>query len=123
MNAYLYGFNGQEMSNEIKGFGNSYTAEFWEYDPRIGRRWNIDPVIKVYESPFSAFSGNPIWLIDPNGKDTVLYSWSTGLKLGYHTKAGGDKRNIIYVVNDMAKGYDKNNPWKTAEILKYIILP
>ena len=42
-NAYRYGFNGQEKSDEIKGEGSSYTAEFWEYDPRIGRRWNIDP--------------------------------------------------------------------------------
>src|SRR6478736_3791665 len=41
---YRYGFNGQEMSNEIKGVGNSYTAEFWEYDPRLGRRWNVDPM-------------------------------------------------------------------------------
>jgi len=35
---YRYGFNGQEKSDEIKGEGNSYTALFWEYDPRIGRR-------------------------------------------------------------------------------------
>jgi hypothetical protein len=40
---YRYGFNGQEKSDEIKGSGNSYTAEFWEYDPRLGRRWNMDP--------------------------------------------------------------------------------
>ncbi|WP_290711350.1 hypothetical protein, partial [Flavihumibacter sp. CACIAM 22H1] len=48
---YRYGFNGQEMSNEINGVGNSYTAEFWEYDPRLGRRWNIDPIVKYHESP------------------------------------------------------------------------
>ena len=77
---YRYGFNGQEKSDEIKGDGNSYTAEFWEYDPRIGRRWNVDPITKVHESPYMAFSGNPIYLADPNGADTTL--------------PGGDGRNI-----------------------------
>lgn len=68
--AYRYGFNGQEKSTEIND--NSYTAEFWQYDPRIGRRWNVDPVIKPNESPYATFANSPIWLSDPNGKDTTL---------------------------------------------------
>jgi hypothetical protein len=67
--SYRYGFNGQEKSDDIKGSGNSYTAEFWEYDPRLGRRWNLDPVIKPWQSDYSTFSGNPIWRIDPKGDD------------------------------------------------------
>jgi RHS repeat-associated protein len=67
---YRYGFNGQEKSDEIKGQGNSYTAEFWEYDPRVGRRWNADIVVKP-ESPYASFANNPINLIDPNGADTT----------------------------------------------------
>ncbi|NII25345.1 hypothetical protein HB364_09650 [Pseudoflavitalea sp. X16] len=66
---YRYGFNGQEKSNEIKGNGNSYTAEFWEYDPRLGRRWNVDPVIKEWESPYACLYNNPISIIDPSGLD------------------------------------------------------
>ncbi len=46
---YRFGFNGQERSTEIND--NSFTAEFWQYDARIGRRWNVDPVFKEYESP------------------------------------------------------------------------
>ncbi|HEY9261442.1 hypothetical protein, partial [Chitinophaga sp.] len=61
---YRYGFNGMEKSDEIKGEGNSYTAEFWEYDPRIGRRWNNDPVYK--HSPYEAFGSNPIVNADPS---------------------------------------------------------
>jgi len=38
---YRYGFKGQENSDEISP--NTTTAEYWEYDARIGRRWNIDP--------------------------------------------------------------------------------
>ncbi len=67
---YRYGAaNGQEKSTEINE--NSYTAEFWQYDARIARRWNVDPVVKIYESPYSAFGNNPIWLVDRNGADTV----------------------------------------------------
>lgn len=62
---YRYGFNGQEKSNELgEGFT---TAEFWEYDSRIGRRWNLDPIFKESESPYSCFSDNPIFFSDPKG--------------------------------------------------------
>ena len=33
-----------EMDNEVNNItGSSYTAEFWQYDSRLGRRWNVDP--------------------------------------------------------------------------------
>jgi hypothetical protein len=56
-----------EKDDEISGNGNSYTAEFWQYDPRLGRRWNVDPVILPSESPYAAFRNNPILLNDPEG--------------------------------------------------------
>jgi hypothetical protein len=40
-NSYRYGFNGQEKSDDVT-VGNT-TAMYWEYDSRIGRRWNVDP--------------------------------------------------------------------------------
>ena len=66
---YRYGFGGQEKDNEIYGTGNSYTAEFWQYDPRLGRRWNIDPMSFKYpwQSPYVAFNNNPIFYNDPLG--------------------------------------------------------
>ena len=66
---YRYGFNGQERSTEVDPKGNSSTAEFWQYDARLGRRLNIDPVVKEYESPYLCYSGSPIVLSDPNGDD------------------------------------------------------
>lgn len=68
---YRYGFQNQEKDDEVSGEGNSYTAEFWQYSPRVGRRWNIDPVVKHHESPYSTFGNNPIWFVDPNGADTL----------------------------------------------------
>ena len=38
----------------------SLSAEFWQYDTRLGRRWNVDPVLKEYESPYACFAGNPV---------------------------------------------------------------
>jgi hypothetical protein len=67
---YRYGFGAMEKDNEIAGVGNHYTAEHWEYDARLGRRWNVDPVKKHYESPYACYGNNPVWLIDPNGADT-----------------------------------------------------
>ncbi|WP_157760860.1 hypothetical protein [Chitinophaga caeni] len=67
---YRYGFNGQEKSNEIKGEGNSYTAKFWEYDPRLGSRWNVDLKPTVGISDYAAFANNPIFNADPLG-DTL----------------------------------------------------
>lgn len=73
MGCYRYGFNGQEKSDEIKGDGNSYTAMFWEYDPRIGRRWNVDPKSVENISVYATFNNNPIRMADPLG-DTVGFA-------------------------------------------------
>lgn len=70
---YRYGFNGQEKDDEISGNGNSYNAEFWQYDPRLGRRWNIDPIAKPHLSSFATFSNNPILNIDPSGDNDDDY--------------------------------------------------
>jgi RHS repeat-associated protein len=67
---YRYGFNGMESDDEINGSpGTAYTALNWEYDPRLGRRWNIDPKYKSFLSPYAAFSNNPIINVDPFGDD------------------------------------------------------
>ena len=64
---YRFGFNGQEKDNEIKGIGNSNTAQFWQYDTRLGRRWNLDPVDQVNVSNYAAFLNNPIFYTDHLG--------------------------------------------------------
>jgi hypothetical protein len=63
---------GQLRDDEIYGKGNSYSAEFWQYDSRLGRRWNVDPVVKHNQSGYSDFANNPIWFIDIKGSDTII---------------------------------------------------
>ncbi len=61
---YKYGFNGQEKDDEVAGAGSVNTAEYWEYDSRIGRRWNKDPIVKPWESSYACFANNPIYFSD-----------------------------------------------------------
>lgn len=68
---YLY--QGQEMDGEVKGEGNSYTTEFRQYDPRIGRWLTLDPEVSNYPaySPYMAMMDNPIIYNDPQGDDPI----------------------------------------------------
>jgi hypothetical protein len=70
--AYRFHFNGQEADNEVAGTGNSYTAEFWQYDSRLGRRWNVDPDFMIDFSVYSTFADNPILFRDPRGNTLIL---------------------------------------------------
>jgi hypothetical protein len=76
---YRYGgSNGQEKETEITGNSSHYSAEYWMYDSRLGRRWNVDPVVKYHESPYAAFANNPIVYIDFIGADTTIANNKTG---------------------------------------------
>ena len=58
-----------ELDNELKGEGNSYTTEFRQYDPRIGRWLSPDPLQKQlpWQSPYVAMDNKPIIRNDVNG--------------------------------------------------------
>lgn len=98
---YRFGFNGQEKDDEVACAGNINTAMFWEYDTRLGRRWNVDPAfsIKPWMSPYHAFSNKPIYNIDPNGALDDGYTVSED---GFFTKVddtGGDDYDVVYSNN------------------------
>ncbi|MBN9295451.1 MAG: hypothetical protein J0I41_00500 [Filimonas sp.] len=128
---YRYGFNGQEMSNEIKDVGNSYTAQFWEYDPRIGRRWNLDPKPTTGISEYSAFYNSPIWFNDRLGDSSVINN--RGYMLHYDAKdkdlrvfmKDGDKLSLIGELGKEinANGWLKNLLWDNATESRAIVLP
>jgi len=68
---YRFGFNSQEQDDEVYGNGNFNTAEFWGYDTRLGRRWNLDPKSNPSISNYATFLNNPIFYSDLLG-DTVI---------------------------------------------------
>jgi RHS repeat-associated protein len=60
-NSYRYGFQGQEMDDEVKGDGNSVNYSFRMHDPRLGRFFAVDPLADKYpwNSPY-AFGENRV---------------------------------------------------------------
>jgi hypothetical protein len=107
--SYRYSINGQEKTTEIAP--NTTTAEFWQYDARIVRRWNVDPKPNVSISPYNCFAGNPILYPDNNGdsiptkiygtdgkptnvipdKVQTMFNSEYGIKVGYNSKT-----NMLY---------------------------
>jgi len=81
---YRYAYNGMEKDDEVSGNGNSYTTQFRQYDPRLGRWKSLDPLAGKfhYQSPYVAMDNNPILYTDTKGdsagaktlKDAQLYA-------------------------------------------------
>ena len=103
MGGYRYFFNGQEADNEVLGEGASLTAEFWQYDTRLGRWWGVDPVFADNSSfsPYIFTNNNPILLIDPDGGNPI--DPRTGKP--FHIKF---TRAAIYTYDDLSSTDSKN---------------
>ncbi len=96
---YRYGFNGMEKDDEVAGDGNSYSTEFRQFDPRLGRWFSIDPQSESFpnESPYGFVFNNPITSTDKKGDcpdgincddyDPSYYS-PTGQVVGVPSDAG-----------------------------------
>ncbi len=102
---YRYGFNGQEKDDEL-GAGVT-TAEFWMYDGKLGRRWNVDPLAneRMSWSPFNTMRCNPIRNIDPKGALDIEYD-KDGNKL---SDLGGDKIDFHHQENGNTKIVDRES--------------
>jgi RHS repeat-associated protein len=96
---YRYGYQGSEMDNEVKGDGNSYTTEFRQLDPRLGRWLSIDPKATAWESPYASMGNNPIKYNDPKG-DTIKVKFGGFLGIG---------RKTATYEQSTGKWLDKNN--------------
>jgi hypothetical protein len=95
---YRYGYNTQERVDEIAP--GHYTAEFWEYDSRTSRRWNLDPVPDESESQYAVNKNNPIQYNDPNGDcPTCIIGGLIGAAVDYGTQVASNyikgKENIF----------------------------
>ena len=77
--SYRYGFQNQEKDDEIKGAGNSVNYTFRMHDPRIGRFFAVDPLMRDYPwNSAYAFSENRINdCVELEGKEAF---WIHGTK-------------------------------------------
>ena len=110
---YGFGFNGQEKDQEIYNNQSTTTATFWEYDGRIGRRWNLDPVVKEWESGYATFINSPILFSDPDGLDP---SGSHSIGDGKNNGTRGRKQRLIKRDNPEQPSGDS---WKTSTSINY----
>ncbi|MFT3683043.1 MAG: hypothetical protein QM791_22475 [Ferruginibacter sp.] len=116
-NEYRYGFNGQEKSDEI--FSNSTTALYWEYDSRIGRRWNMDPKPEIGVSEYAVFLNNPLLFTDLNGDKVKLEN--AGVTKREFRKAKREIRKLrrnSEAFNNMYKDLDADDAVHTFRITK-----
>jgi len=109
---YNFGFGGQQKDDNISGKGNHNTALFWEYDTRLGRRWNLDQKPHPAVSYYASFTNNPIWNIDLLGDTTWNFNSKNGEFLGWTDL---DKKENIgkaltiteKIAKDGTKSYDR----------------
>jgi len=101
---YRYGMNGQEKDDEIANItGGHYSAEYWEYDARLGRRWNVDPETAnaPEESPYAGFKNCPTMCTDPNGDNPLLLA-VLGAGIGFVQEFASEIGE--YVIDNRAHG-------------------
>ena len=120
---YRYGFNGQEKDDEVAGDGNSYTAEYWQYDPRIAKRWNPDPVVKYHESRYAVFANNPLRFVDRIGKDTLSVIGKNGSMISFiHKDLEKRQVELPFALNldqNISLNFDKIGDGKLPDVLGY----
>ena len=82
--SYRFGYQGSEKDNEVSGDGNSYTTEFRQLDPRLGRWFSVDPEFFPWQSPYTSMDNNPIRNVDRDGRGiedaviTATKTWEDG---------------------------------------------
>ncbi len=107
---YRFGFNGQEKETEITGSESHYSAEFWMYDSRLGRRWNVDPITYPWQSSYAAFNNNPIYFNDPLGLAGEPQTTTVNRGEGAYSVAkrnGITPEQLAKANPDVFKNYDK----------------
>ena len=122
-----------EQDKAVSGNGNSYTTQFRQYDPRLGRWKSLDPLAAKYASvsPYNGMGNNPLFHTDPLGlepsgdKDKKGDGDKDKKGNGFMKKKGKDgnitEKDIHYQIDEKTVGYkqtwwEKNvkNPLKRA---------
>ena len=134
LEGYRFGYQGSEKDNELKGQGNSYTTEFRQLDPRLGRWFSVDPVIQPWQSPYCSMDDNSIVLSDPLGlfgsyRDALEYKRKNDLRGRIRKDVDGNgfmivdkEKHISYSKRSQIEVESYYGSNKTDEVIKSIYL-
>ena len=123
---YRFGFQGQEMDNEVAGVGNSINYKYRVHDPRIGRFLSIDPLSDSYPWNSSyAFSENRVIDgVELEGLEVILVGFLRTYSAGVsYTFEDGVliAPDGIFGYNSTGEGFETNLSW--ANELSIITYP
>ncbi|MCQ2082777.1 MAG: hypothetical protein MJZ11_14110, partial [Lachnospiraceae bacterium] len=70
---YRYGYTGHEKEGGLAD--GVYTTQYRLLDTRLGRWLSVDPLFEEYcnESPYSYCGGNPVSMLDSDGRIKIVY--------------------------------------------------
>ncbi len=118
---YRYGFNNKEKDDEVKGEGNSMDYGNRLYDTRNGRFFSRDPLEGKYAmfSPYSAFANNPIFYVDKDGNENIIYVVNVPDGKGNKSMSNKELQKRIDKANSILKSKAENGGYelKTRYIL------
>jgi Protein of unknown function (DUF3238) len=96
---FIHRGNTQEKVDEISGAGYHPKRQtlFWEYDTRLGRRWNVDPIFNSSESRYLYFGDNPVVYSDKLGNQKSIKTDLVNGGIGYSGESKGRNKVNAYI--------------------------
>jgi len=107
-NGYRYhGANGQESEREITGTGSHSSAEYWMYDGRLGRRWNVEPKRSKLPdiSTYSTYKNSPILNADQKGDYPIPFPYISAMLMGNPNTAMNFSRSVESSIDGVAYAF------------------
>ena len=88
-----YGFENQEVDNEVYGEGNYVNFKYRGYNPRISRFFAVDPLAKKfpYMTPYQFAGNKPVWSREIEGLESEVDA-KAGVQINIGNKGNSNIR-------------------------------